>query len=65
MTTISARDRVPLLAQVVQHMTDQVTVIGVHYNAEPVMVGNRVHGVNTRGAGESTEAWNAHLWEVK
>jgi hypothetical protein len=29
------------------------------------MVGNRVQGVNTRGAGESTEAWNAHLWEVK
>jgi peptide/nickel transport system substrate-binding protein len=65
MTTLAAGERAPVLGSILHHMTDQVTVIGVHYNAEPVIVASRLEGVKPRGAGESTEAWNAHEWNVR
>lgn len=64
MSTISERDRAPILAQIVHHMTDQLTVMGLWYNTEPVMISKRLLGVTARDVGETTEAWNAHLWDV-
>ncbi len=64
MTTISAQEQLPILGQIVHHMTDQVTVMGVHYNAEPMMIGNRLQHVAANAASEATEAWNAHEWNV-
>jgi hypothetical protein len=31
----------------------------VHYNAEPIVIGNRLRNV------EAAEAWNAHEWDVQ
>ncbi|MPZ15689.1 MAG: hypothetical protein GEU73_14920 [Chloroflexi bacterium] len=62
--TISGRDRIPLLAQVVQHQSDQVSVIGLWYNAESIVVSNRLRNVASQKTGDGTVTWNAHLWDV-
>lgn len=65
MTTISPQERTPVLGQIVHHMTDQLTAMGIYYNTEPVMIGNRLMSVTARDVGETTEAWNAHEWELR
>jgi hypothetical protein len=39
-------------------------VLGLFYAANPTMIGNKLVGVTTRNQ-DSTEAWNAHLWDVQ
>lgn len=64
MTTIVERDRVGVLGQIVHHMTDQLTVMGLWYNTEPVPIGNRLRNVTPSDVGGATSAWNAHEWDV-
>jgi ABC-type transport system substrate-binding protein len=61
-TTIPWRERIDVLGQVVHHMTDQVTVMGVYFDIAPVMVANRLQGVKGRPGG--TEVWNIHEWDL-
>lgn len=65
LSTIPHPERVSILAQIIHHMTDQLPVMGIHYNTEPVMISKRLMNVTARDVGETTEAWNAHLWDVK
>jgi peptide/nickel transport system substrate-binding protein len=65
MSTIPLADRTAILREIVHHMTDQVIIIGLWYNTEPVFIGNRVVNVTVRDAGPTTEAWNAHEWDVR
>jgi peptide/nickel transport system substrate-binding protein len=64
MTTIVERDRVPVLRQIVQHMTDQLSVMGLWYNTEPTPIGHRLKNVIATDVGGATSAWNAHHWDV-
>lgn len=64
MTSIPLGERVPILGQIIHQMTDQLTVMGLWYNTEPVMIGSRVRNVTARDVGSATEAWNAHEWDV-
>ena len=64
MTTIVERDRVPILGQIVSHMTDQLTVMGLWYNTEPTPIANRLRNVQASDVGGATSAWNAHLWDI-
>jgi len=64
MTTIVERDRINVLSQVVHHMTDQLNVMGMWYNTEPVPIGNRLQNVTASDVGGATSAWNAHLWDL-
>jgi len=65
MTTIPLVERTRALGDIVHHMTDQLTVMGLWYNTEPVMISNRLAGITVRDVGQTTEAWNAHLWDVR
>jgi peptide/nickel transport system substrate-binding protein len=65
MSTIPVGDRTRILGDVVHHMTDQLTIMGLWYNTEPVMIGNRLVNITVRDVGQTTEAWNAHLWDLK
>jgi peptide/nickel transport system substrate-binding protein len=65
MTTIPHVERTSILGDIVHHMTDQLTIMGLWYNTEPVMIGNRLVNVTVRDVGQTTEAWNAHLWDTK
>lgn len=62
--TISARERVPLLRQIVQHMTDQATVLGIFYGADPFLVGSRLANVGP-GNQNTRMAWNAYAWDLR
>jgi peptide/nickel transport system substrate-binding protein len=62
--TIPKEERTRLLGNIIYHMTDQLVIMGLFYNTEPVMVGNRLRNVTTKQVGGTTEAWNAHEWEV-
>ena len=65
MTTIPLEPRATLLGDIINHMTEQVTIMGLWYNTEPVMIGNRLVNVTVRDVGPTSEAWNAHEWDLK
>ncbi len=45
-------------------MTDQLVWMGLFHQAEPTMIGNRLQNVLPRYP-SSTQAWNAHEWDLK
>jgi ABC-type transport system substrate-binding protein len=65
MSTIAEDQRTVVLGQIVHHMTDQVTAMGLWYNTDPISIGNRLRNVTTRDTAGTTEAWNAHLWDIR
>lgn len=62
--TIPIPERNQVLGQIVRHQTDLVTVMGLFYGAEPTLISNRLTGAGPRGAQDSTNAWNAHEWDL-
>lgn len=60
--TIPWTERMAVLSQIVHHMTDQVTVMGLFFDITPVMVANRIRNVK---AWRGSELWNPHEWDVK
>ncbi len=63
-TTIPMQARAQAAAQIVHHMTDQLVWMGLFHQAEPTMIANRLQNVMARYP-SSTQAWNAHEWDVK
>ncbi len=67
-TTIPWPARMDALAQIVQHQSEQVTLMGLFYRPTPTFLAARLINVtagSAAGAVRSTEAWNAHDWDVK
>jgi peptide/nickel transport system substrate-binding protein len=62
--TIPVPERMEVLAQLMHHITDQLIIMGIFYNVAPSLIGNRLVNV-TPGGERATQAWNAHLWDVK
>ena len=52
------------LAGIVRHQTENLNLMGLFYNLNPSVTSNRLVNVTSR-AGRSTEAWNAHQWDIK
>ena len=44
-------------------MTEQVVGMGLFYNVDNAMVGNRL--VDVTPSNHLSMGWNAHLWDVK
>jgi len=65
MVTISERERVPMLQQIVRHITENVTLLDLWYNAETIMVGNRLQNVVNKKTSRANQAWNAHEWVLQ
>jgi len=62
--TISRPERMQVLGQIVNHIGDQATILGIFYQVTPVMVGSRLVNIGEYGE-RATPAWNAHEWDVK
>jgi peptide/nickel transport system substrate-binding protein len=62
--TIPRAERLEVARRIVGHIADQVVAIGMFYAVEPNMISNRLVNASGRSQG-STEAWNAHLWDLK
>jgi len=65
MSTIPTAERTGWLRQIVHHMTDQVTILGLWYNTESIVIGNRLQNVSNKRTGEANQPWNAELWDLK
>jgi peptide/nickel transport system substrate-binding protein len=62
--TIPRQERSALLGQIVQHQTEQVTVMGLFYQLRPTVAADRVLGI-TPGHQNGNQAWNAHEWSLR
>lgn len=58
--TISKPERIRVVGQIIHHISDQLTIMGLFYNVSPGVVSHRLVGV-----GERRPAWNGHQWDVK
>lgn len=62
--TVARHERVQVLRQIVTHIADQVTALGMIYATDQNMIANRMVNVGGR-AQNATETWNAHEWDVR
>lgn len=63
--TIPFPERAAVLGRIVNHTTDNLIVMGLFYDVEPMAVANRLSGVEMRKAELSSPVWNVHLWDLK
>ncbi|HZT06756.1 MAG TPA: ABC transporter substrate-binding protein [Chloroflexota bacterium] len=64
-TTIPKRERTAVLGDIIHHTTDLLTMMGLFYDAEPVIIGNRLVNVAAAKSADSTPVWNVDLWDVR
>jgi hypothetical protein len=64
-TTIPRQERTGVLGEIVRHTTDRLTLMGLFYDAEPLMIGSRLVGVAAAKAADSSPGWNAEQWDLK
>jgi peptide/nickel transport system substrate-binding protein len=62
--TIPRAERVRLLGDIVHHATDQLLLLTMYHEPEPVLVSNRLINVGGK-RGISVQAWNAHEWDIR
>jgi ABC-type transport system substrate-binding protein len=62
--TVNRQERTRIVGQVMNHVSDQVLILGFFYTIEPILVNNRMVNVMGRYP-RSSHAWNAHDWDVK
>jgi len=62
-STIPVGQRTEILGQVLIHIADQLTQMGLFFDAEPTVLSSRLLNVAARWP-SSTQAWNAHLWDT-
>jgi peptide/nickel transport system substrate-binding protein len=63
--TVPWQERVGVLGQIMQHTTENLIVMGLFYDVEPMAVANRLTGVEMRKAELSSPIFNVHEWDLK
>ncbi|MPZ14631.1 MAG: hypothetical protein GEU73_09460 [Chloroflexi bacterium] len=63
-TSVPTQQRTEVIGQIIYHIADQLTQMTLFYDAEPTMFSSRLVNVTARWP-SSTQAWNAHEWELK
>lgn len=58
-------ERSQLLASIVHHMTDNVTLMGVHHATQVDLVTERLINVLPVNSEDGRLTWNVHEWELK
>lgn len=61
--TIPIQERVRVVGDALRYMTDQVVVMTLFWDVEPVSFVNRLRGVMGRGI-QSNHTWNVHEWTL-
>ena len=61
--TIPMAERVQIVGQILNHMTDRLVVMGLFYDAEPIVMSKRLRNVSGVPV-SSKHTWNAHEWDV-
>ena len=63
--TIPKDERVTVAGQIAQHVAENLVLMGLFYQAEPTMIGNRLRNVHVEKTGGSTHTGNAHEWDLR
>jgi peptide/nickel transport system substrate-binding protein len=62
--TVPVPERIHGLGQIIRHVADQVTVVGLYYSPSPGAIAERLQNVS-REWPQVFITWNAHEWDVK
>jgi peptide/nickel transport system substrate-binding protein len=65
LVTVPRDERNRVLGQMVQHLTENVVILGLFFIAEPVLIANRLVNVPSIPSGEAMHTWNVHEWDVR
>jgi hypothetical protein len=60
LTTVPKPQRMELLRQIVHHISDQLNLMGLFYDAEITLASHRVRHLTAR----ETRLWNVHEWDI-
>jgi len=63
-STIPKTEREQLLGQIVHEYTDQLILLSLYHEPEPVLISNRMMNASGR-KGISIQTWNAYDWDLK
>ncbi|MEA2640843.1 MAG: peptide/nickel transport system substrate-binding protein [Chloroflexota bacterium] len=63
LVAIPIADRIQAVSGIIHQVTDQLVWMGLFFDTEPALVGNRLVNVGPR-AEDSAQTWNAHEWDV-
>lgn len=64
LSTIELSERREVLADIVRHQTENLTMMPLFYDVMATMVGQQLRNVTARGDHHS-EAWNAQEWDIQ
>lgn len=64
-STIPTAQRIEILGQILRHMSENLSMMGMFYNAEVSMIANRLRGVGGRGPEGSMGTANVHEWTAE
>jgi peptide/nickel transport system substrate-binding protein len=63
--TIPRTERMQVARQIVAHLSDQLPVLPLFYDATPSLIATRLKGVTTlTGSEDGRQTWNVHEWDV-
>jgi ABC-type transport system substrate-binding protein len=62
--TVPEPARIQALGDIIRHMSDQLTTVGIYYNPRPGAVANRLLNVSQEWVAQYI-TWNAHEWDVR
>jgi peptide/nickel transport system substrate-binding protein len=64
--TVPRQERIETLGQIMRHMTEQLNIMGLFYETEVTMIGNRILNITPNAKEVDTSAtWNAHEWDIR
>jgi peptide/nickel transport system substrate-binding protein len=64
-STVPRTEQMQALGEVVHHMTDQLNVIPMVNDGDPVLISHRVRDVDVPQTGRASISASAHLWDVR
>ena len=63
--TIPSAERIPVLGQIVGHMSDRLPVMGLFFDTDPVLIRDTLVNVVPPTAATASVAWNSHEWDIR
>jgi ABC-type transport system substrate-binding protein len=64
-STVPKAERTLVLRQIMGHISENLPEMGLFYNVLAVAIGKRVQNATAGAVAGSSQAWNAHQWEVR
>ena len=63
-TTIPVAERIQVMGQIVRHVSENLPILGLFYDAAPTLINGRLANV-AAGGPDVTQAWNSYEWDIR